>query len=164
MAQLVDEELSVVELEAVGALPEPYQSASSLYLLSILFSVPLVCFAGAVLTDWAYVNDPDIQWSNFSSWLLASGILFLGLSIAGSLLHYLLTMKRARRSSQWLFGVVLVAAFIVGLFDNFVHSHDGWTSVWPVGVSLSALTALLLVVALVVKLTSLTNSYLVDAS
>jgi uncharacterized membrane protein len=164
MPQIIDDEFPRSSVRARALPLAPYQGANSFYLLSILFSVPLVCFAGALFSDLAYIKDPDIQWSNFSSWLLAFGLLFLGISIAGSLLHYGMTMKRARKSSQWLFGLILIAAFITGLFDNFIHSHDGWTSVWPVGVSLSALTLLFLVVALVLKLTSLTNSYLVDAS
>ena len=99
MAQVVDDEFSRSDVRATTLPLYPYRGASSFYLLSILFSVPLVCFAGAVLSDLAYVKDPDIQWSNFSAWLLAFGLLFLGFSIAGSLLHYVMTMKRARKSS-----------------------------------------------------------------
>ncbi len=144
-------------------LPEPYQSGTSLYLSTTLLWVPLVCFVGALLADIAYVDNPDIQWSNFSAWLLAFGIMFLGVGIIVSILRYLVTIRRRRRPKSWLFLLVLAAA-IAGLFDNFIHSHDGWTSVWPVGLTLSALTVLLLLLALVVKLSSLSNTYVVDAS
>ncbi|MEO6607368.1 MAG: DUF2231 domain-containing protein [Aestuariivirga sp.] len=164
MAQIADTNYSRTGVRAERVIPETYQSGISFYLFSILFSVPLICFAGALFSDLAFVKDPDIQWSNFSSWLLAFGIFFLGVVIVLNLLRYLITMRRRRQPVSWVFGIVVLAAFVAGMFDNFIHSHDGWTSVWPVGLTLSAVTLALLVVALVVKITSLTHSYLVDAS
>jgi len=164
MAQLVDEDLSMAETRSARPLVVPYQSGASFLLTSILFAVPLVCFVGALLTDVTYVRDPDYQWTNFSAWLLAYGILFLGVSIIVSALRYLITMRTTRRPVSWLAGFVLLAAFVIGLFDNFIHTHDGWTSVWPLGLALTALTVLLLVLAMVIKVSSLSTVYLVDAS
>lgn len=164
MAQLVDEELSMAEARTARPLVVPYQSSASFLLTSILFAVPLVCFFGALLTDLTYVRDPDYQWTNFSAWLLAFGILFLGLSVIVSILRYLITMRTTRRPVSWLAGLVLLAAFAVGVYDNFIHTHDGWTSVWPEGLALTALTVVLLILALVIKLSSLSTVYLVDAS
>ena len=164
MAQIADTDYSRTGTRAERAIPETYQSGISLYLFSLLFSVPLVCFAGALFSDLAFVKDPDFQWSNFSSWLLAFGIFFLGVVIAANLLRYLMTMRRRREPISWAFGIALVAAFVTGLFDNFIHSHDGWTSVWPVGLTLTVVTLALLVIALMVKIISLTHIYLVDAS
>ena len=164
MAQLVGDELSMAETRTARPMAVPYQSGASFHLTSILFAVPLVCFVGALLTDISYVRDPDYQWTNFSAWLLAFGILFLGISIFVSVVHYLITMRTTRRPVSWLAGFVLLAAFVIGLFDNFIHTHDGWTSVWPLGLGLTALTVLLLVLALVIKVSSLSTVYLVDAS
>ena len=49
---------------------------------SILLPVPIVCFAGALLTDLSYVNSSgNLLWVNFSSWLITAGLLFGGFSL-----------------------------------------------------------------------------------
>jgi uncharacterized membrane protein len=164
MAQVVDDELSMAQARSAHVVDVPYQSVTSFFMGNVLFAVPVVCFIGALLTDLRYVRDPDYQWTNFSSWLLAFGILFLGLSILASLIRYVSTMRTTRRPVSWLAGLILVLAFAAGLYDNFIHSHDGWTSVWPVGLATTAITVALLVIAMVIKLSALSNVYLVDAS
>ncbi len=141
----------------------PYQTDASFYLSSILYSVPLVCFTGAVIADVSYVRDSDIQWSNFSSWLLAFGIIFLGFAIVVSTIRFLSSLTRKRRLADWLFGLTILSAAVAGLFDNFVHSHDGWTSVWPTGLMLSAMAALFIFIAMLLKVALLSNTYLVEA-
>src|SRR3954467_8526437 len=39
-----------------------------------LLPVPIVCFAGALMTDLVYANAPDMMWLDFSSWLLLAGL------------------------------------------------------------------------------------------
>ena len=140
-----------------------YRTGASLYLSGILYSVPLVCFTGAALADLTYVKAPNIQWSNFSAWLLAFGIFFLGLAIVASIIRFFVTVTRKRGPVDWLYSLTILAAAVVGLFDNFVHSHDGWTSVWPNGLMLSAIAALLIFIAMLLKLARLSNTYVVEA-
>lgn len=140
-----------------------YQSGASLYRSSLLLLVPLVCFTGALLSDIAYVKDPETQWSNFSAWLLAFGMLFLGLAIIVNIIGFVATYRRRHRPPNWLSNLFVVAAAVTALFDNFIHSHDGWTSVWPTGLMLSAMATLFLFVGIMFKIRSLSNTYVVES-
>ena len=126
--------------------------------------MPFVCFLGALIADVAYVKNQDFQWPIFASWLLAFGALLLGLGIVVNALRYALTMRRRRKAADWLSGLFVFGALITGLSDNLVHSRDGWTSVWPVGLTLSASTVLLLLIALIFKLSSLSKYYVGEAA
>ena len=52
--------------------PDPLHPVHAFFLAG---TVPLVL--GAVLSDWAYHDTAEIQWSNFASWLIAGGLVFL---------------------------------------------------------------------------------------
>ena len=44
-------------------------------------------FLGALLSDIAYSKTYQIQWNNFSSWLIAGGKLFCGLALLFALVN-----------------------------------------------------------------------------
>jgi uncharacterized membrane protein len=155
---------SVLSGPVAVSVPSLYQGGVTLYVSILLFSIPLVCFAGALLSDAAYVRDPNIQWSNFASWLLAFGILSLGLAIFASVIGLLISFGRKRGPAHWLFGLFVLVAAVTALFDNFVHSHDGWTSVWPAGLMLSATTFSLLAIGMLFRVFSLSKTFVVEAS
>jgi uncharacterized membrane protein len=163
MKQMVAEKIPSPEVWATVPAPGQCQTGASLYVSSILYSVPLVCFTGAVFADISYVKNPDIQWSNFSSWLLAFGIIFLILAIVVSIIRFSFSFGRKTKQSGWPYALFILAATVSGLFDNFVHGHDGWTSVWPMGLMLSAMAAFFLFIGLLLKVTSLSNTYVVEA-
>ena len=120
----------------VGVAGHPY---SALFL-----PVPIVCFTGALLTDIAYSNsDGNLQWVNFSSWLLAVGLLFAAL--AGILMLIdLARLPQLRSTLGWgAFGLLVLSAF-VELMNSFIHARDGWTAVVPTGLILSAIGAILI--------------------
>ena len=108
-----------------------------------LVAVPAVCFIGAMLTDWTYTKDADMQWTNFSAWLLAFGELFCGLALAALLIDLTDRRLRAIAAARW-YAVGLIVLFVLGLFNNFVHSRDAWTSVVPQGMILSIVTVIVL--------------------
>src|SRR3954451_7879211 len=116
MARAVEER----SMRRVGIAGHPY---SSLFL-----PVPIVCFVGALLTDIAYANSGgNLQWLNFSSWLLAAGLVFF--AIAGLLMIIdLARLPQLRTRFGWsAFGLLVIAA-IVELINAFVHARDGWTA------------------------------------
>lgn len=120
----------------VGVAGHPY---SALFL-----PVPIACFTGALLTDIAYSNSGgNLQWVNFSSWLLATGLLFSAL--AGILMLIdLARLPQLRSTFGWgAFGLLMLSA-IVELINSFVHARDGWTAVVPAGLILSAIGAILI--------------------
>ena len=105
---------------------------------SILLPVPTVCFAGALLTDLAYVNSSgNLLWVNFSSWLITAGLLFGGFALLA------LFVDGLRRASGWLPFALIAAAWIVELLNALIHARDGWTAVVPLGMILSILGTLL---------------------
>lgn len=101
-------------------------------------TVPL--FLGALLSDAAYFNSHQIQWSNFASWLIAGGLLFCGLALLFALANL---MRSQRKSGQPLsYFLVLLATFVLGLINAFQHAKDAW-AVMPSGLVLSAIVTVL---------------------
>src|SRR5438132_13422070 len=82
---------------------------------SMLLPVPVVCFLGALLTDLAYQGSGgNLIWVNFSSWLIAAGLLFG--AIAGVVLLIDLARSASLRAGlgRWHF-LLLLASWIVEL-------------------------------------------------
>ena len=115
-------------------------------LYQIFLPIPIICFVGAVLTDLTYLSHPDMMWIDFSSWLLLAGL--IGGAIAGIILVIeLVRMGRDRPSALTIHFLLLLAAWIVAVFNSFVHTRDGWTAVAGTGLILSILGAVLALVA-----------------
>lgn len=113
---------------------------------AMLVPFPIVCFVGAMLTDIAYANSANMQWANFSAWLLAFGTLFAGLAAIFGLIDFFFGSRGDRPTIGWVHMIGNAAIFVIALFNDFVHARDGWTSVVPTGLTLSIITVLILVV------------------
>jgi uncharacterized membrane protein len=113
---------------------------------AMLVPFPIACFVGAMLTDIAYANSANMQWANFSAWLLAFGTLFAGLAAIFGLIDFFLGARGDRRAIGWIHLIGNAGIFVIALFNDFVHARDGWTSVVPTGLTLSIITVILLVV------------------
>lgn len=107
----------------------------------ILLAIPVVCFIGALLTDLAYQGSGgNLIWVNFSSWLIAAGLLF------GAIAGIFLLIDAIRRG-EWIAFLLLLAAWIVELINSFVHARDGWTAVVPLGLILSIVGVVLILIS-----------------
>ena len=110
----------------------------------MLIPIPIVCFIGAMVTDIAYATTAEMMWADFSSWLLAIGLIGGVLAAIAGLADFLGNRLIRQQGPVWphLIGnlVVLVLAFI----NNLIHTRDAWTSVVPVGLVLSIVTVLIL--------------------
>ena len=114
---------------------------------AMLVSFPIACFTGALLTDLAYVQSGgQVQWTNFSQWLLAFGELTGVLAALFGLIDLFGNRPAQRPRSAWLHLAGSATVLTLGLFNNLVHARDGWTGVVPVGITLSAITVAVLVV------------------
>jgi uncharacterized membrane protein len=111
---------------------------------ALFLPVPIVCFVGALLTDVAYSNSGgNLQWLNFSTWLLATGLVFS--FIAGLLMLIdLARLPQLRTSFGWGSLGLLVLSVAVEFINSLVHARDGWTAVVPAGLILSAIGAILI--------------------
>ena len=110
---------------------------------STLTAFPIACFTLALGADIAYWQTSNLLWLHFSEWLLFAGLVFGGLAV----LVYLIFCLVARMRPAGLALVLAVAALGVAFFNNLVHSADGWTAVVPWGLTLSAATLVLMVLA-----------------
>ncbi len=114
-------------------------------LLLILASFPIACFSGALLTDGVYALTANISWADFSTWLLAAGMI-MGVLAAIVGLADLVRNRRVRRPRS--VPVAVIGSLLVlgiGFLNNLVHTRDAWTSVVPEGLALSAITVLLII-------------------
>ena len=112
---------------------------------AMLVPFPIVCFTGAMLADIVYSNSPQVQWTNFAQWLLAVGFI-VGLIAAIFGLIDFLAAGRTRPAIGWFHLGGNAIVLVLALFNNLVHSRDGWTGVVPTGLTLSVITFLLMLV------------------
>lgn len=100
-------------------------------------TVPL--FLGALLSDIAYYRSFHIQWSNFSSWLIAGGLVFCGLAILFALVHLI---RAERKTGPLLYLALLIATWVLGFINALQHAKDAWATM-PTGLVLSVIVTLL---------------------
>lgn len=107
-----------------------------MHVVAAFSALPL--FLGALLSDWAYASTYQVQWSNFASWLIAGGLVLVGVALALALFGALRGAP-GREGRRGRVAVVLLVGFAVGLVNALVHAKDGWATM-PAALWLSALT------------------------
>ena len=110
----------------------------------MLVPIPMVCFIGALLTDLTYYGSANIQWSNFSVWLITFGLIGGGLAAVAGMTDYIgdRRVRAARPATPHM--ILNISVMVIELVNAFVHSRDGWTSVVPTGLTLSIISVALL--------------------
>ena len=101
-------------------------------------TVPL--FLGALLSDLAYWNTYEIQWSNFASWLIAGGLVFGGCVLLWALID--LIRADDRRGRPLVYFLLVLATWVLGFINALVHAKDAWAAM-PAGLWLSLVVAAL---------------------
>jgi uncharacterized membrane protein len=112
---------------------------------AILLAFPLPLFAGALISDIAYWRSFHVQWANFSSWLIAGGLLVGAFALLWALIN-LFRRGTANKRRLLVYFVVLLAMWVLGFVNALVHAKDAWATM-PEGLYLSAITTLLALVA-----------------
>ncbi|WP_201864384.1 DUF2231 domain-containing protein [Microvirga soli] len=112
---------------------------------AILLAFPLPLFAGALASDFAYRATFHIQWANFSSWLIAGGLVGGGFALLWSLIN-LFRRRTASKGRLAVYFVVLLVMWGLGFVNALVHAKDAWATM-PEGLYLSVITTLLALVA-----------------
>lgn len=110
----------------------------------MLVPIPIACFIGALLTDIAYVVSAEIMWANFSAWLLVVGVIFGVLAAIAGLTDFLGNRLVRAQPPAWPHLLGNAVALILATVNALIHTRDAWTSVWPTGLILSAITVLIL--------------------
>ncbi len=111
---------------------------------AMLVPIPIACFVGALITDIVYWRTAEIMWSNFSSWLITVGVIFAFLAAIAGLIDFLSNRAVRRLPPAWPHLIGNLAVLVLASINMLVHTHDGWTSVVPWGLRLSAATVFIL--------------------
>lgn len=114
---------------------------------SILLGFPAALFAGGLVSDIAYLRTEVIQWTNFSSWLIAGAEVFTGVLLAWSLISLIVQWRTPERMTALLLSGLLAVTFILGFLNSLQHSRDGWSSVGTPGLVMSILCTVLALIA-----------------
>ena len=124
---------------------EPEAGARAPRLLHPFFvSLGGAMLIAALFTDYMYWTSALVQWSNFSGWLIAGGLVLALISAIFLILDLVLGKRGRIRRPDF---ILLAAAAILSLVNVLVHTRDAWTSVVPTGITLSVFVTLLLVAA-----------------
>jgi Predicted membrane protein len=110
---------------------------------ALLLGFPIALFTFALFTDIAFLRTAQIQWSNFSAWLITGALVFGGIVGLFALVELALAWRRGAGRPMLVYVVLLALAWVLGLVNAFKHSQDGWSSVGALGLILSILCTLL---------------------
>jgi uncharacterized membrane protein len=113
---------------------------------STLVQFPVVCFTLTLLTDLAYWQTANLMWHNFSSWLLFAGLAFGALAALVGIIEFLLSSRMRARGPVWPHVIGSLIVFALAFVNSLVHAGDGWTGVVPWGVTLSAVTVVVMII------------------
>jgi uncharacterized membrane protein len=106
-----------------------------------LLAFPLPLFLGALLSDLAYSSTSQVQWINFSAWLIAGGLLVGAFALLWALIDVLRGVV-ARRGRALVYLAALLVMWVLGFVNALVHGKDAWATM-PDGLYLSAIVTLL---------------------
>jgi uncharacterized membrane protein len=108
---------------------------------------PVALFPAALLSDIAYLNTAEMQWSNFAAWLITGALLFGGMALVFCVVSAVRERSAGARSARFLNLLLLALAWIAGLVNAFHHSRDAWSSVGTAGLLLSIASSTLALAA-----------------
>ncbi len=112
-----------------------------------LAPIPITCFIGAFFTDLAYAYTAQMTWETFSIWLITAGLVMSGVTAIAGLVEYIGDRASRAVRPRWPHLLGNTLAVLLSLLNAFVHSRDGYTSVVPTGILLSALVLVILAVS-----------------
>jgi uncharacterized membrane protein len=114
----------------------------------LLASFPIASFTLALGTDIAYWRTSNLMWLEFSAWLLLAGIAVGVAAAVFGAVSYLVRFGTQAVRFGWPAAIGTLVVLILAFFNNLVHAADGWTAVMPWGLTLSALTVLVMLVTI----------------
>jgi uncharacterized membrane protein len=112
----------------------------------MLIPIPIACFVGTLLTDLTYWKTANMQWAVMSSWLLTVGLVVALFAVIAGFIDFLGDRRIRNLRAVWIHAGGNALALVLSIFNAFIHSRDGYTSVVPAGLILSALVVLILLV------------------
>jgi uncharacterized membrane protein len=111
---------------------------------AMLVPIPIACFVGALLTDITYFATAEMMWADFSAWLLSVGFIIGVLAAFAGIIDFFGNRSVRAQAPAWPHALGNLLILVVAFFNLLIHTRDAWTSVVPIGLSLSIITALIL--------------------
>ncbi len=113
---------------------------------AILVPIPVVCFAGALVTDVVYWRTAAMLWADMSSWLLVVGLIVCLFAALTGLADFFGDWRIRELRSAWIHALGNLGVLVLTIFNVLIHTRDAYTSVVPAGLILSAVVVLILAV------------------
>jgi len=111
----------------------------------MLVPIPITCFIGALLADFAYWRTADIIWGDFADWLLTLGLIVSVFVVIAGVIDFLGERRIRALPQAWIHGIGNGIALVLAIVDAFVHTRDAYGQL-PAGLILSLLVVLILLV------------------
>lgn len=124
--------------------PDPTRPRALHPFHAVLLAGTIPLFLGALLSDVAYAQTYEIQWTNFASWLIAGGLVFGAIVLVLALVDLIRADHRGGR--QLVYFVLVLVTWVLGFVNALVHAKDVW-AVMPGGLVLSVVVTALACVA-----------------
>jgi uncharacterized membrane protein len=112
----------------------------------IFVPFPIAFFAAALVTDLVYWRTASMMWETASVWLITAGLIMGGFAAVAGAIDFLGNRQIRGLSPGWPHALGNTLALILALINVFVHSRDGYTSVVPEGLILSALVVMIMAI------------------
>ena len=113
---------------------------------AMLVPIPIVCFAGTLITDIVYWQSGAMLWANISAWLLLVGLIVSLVAAPAGMIDFFGDPRIRELRAAWIHGIGNATALILSIFNCLIHTRDAYTSVVPTGLILSALVVVILLV------------------
>jgi uncharacterized membrane protein len=84
------------------------------------------------------------MWADFSAWLLVVGMITGVLAAISGLIDFFSNRLIRTNGLAWLHMIGNLVVLLLALLNTLVHTRDAWTSVVPLGLTLSAIVVLIL--------------------
>lgn len=114
---------------------------------AILLAYPIAAFSGALAADIVYLNTAVMQWSHFSAWLIAGGLLVGAIVLVWSVVQFLGGRGSGRHTRNVIYLLAVAIMWGAGLINAFQHSRDAWSSVGTFGLILSVVSTVAALIA-----------------
>src|ERR1700733_11096719 len=84
---------------------------------AMLVPIPITCFVGTLITDLAYWKTANMQWANFSAWLLTVGLIVSVLVVIAGVVDFLGDRRIRDLNAAWIHAIGNAIALVIAIFN-----------------------------------------------
>ncbi len=112
----------------------------------MLVPIPIACFVGTFFSDLVYWRTANMMWANVSAWMLTVGLVASIFVVVAGVTDFFGDRRLRALRSAWVHAIGNGVVLALSILNAFVHSRDAYTSVVPLGLTLSTLVVMILLV------------------